>query len=105
MITIYLKTDQIMLGEMSGLTEVGLYAAAAKLSEVWYFLPGLICSVIFPAILRARERSQRDYHQLLQDLCDYLALVSWGIVIFIGLGARPLVLYLVKSMQPVRQFY
>ena len=38
----YLKVDQVMLGEWCGTEAVGVYAAAARLSELWYFVPAAI---------------------------------------------------------------
>src|SRR5690606_41766201 len=33
---IYLKIDQVMLEHLAGSVEVGIYAVAARMSEVWY---------------------------------------------------------------------
>lgn len=71
---IYTKIDQIMIKEILGEREVGLYSAAVKLSEAWYFVPGIVIASIFTAIVNARQISQEIYHQRLQRLCT---LMTW----------------------------
>lgn len=73
-ITIYIRIDQIMIKEMLGEREVGLYSAAIKLSEAWYIVPVIITSSLFPAIVNAKKISEELYHQRLQRLCT---LVVW----------------------------
>jgi O-antigen/teichoic acid export membrane protein len=72
-ITIYIRIDQIMIKEMLGEREVGLYSAAVKLSEAWYFVPVIITTSLFPAIVNAKKISQELYHQRLQRLCTLMA--------------------------------
>lgn len=81
MITIYVKIDQVMLGNMAGNQEVGNYAAAVKFSSIWYFVPTVICSSVFPSIIRAREKSKQEYYAKLQQLYDLMAWISLAIVI------------------------
>ena len=73
-ITIYMRIDQIMIKEMLGEREVGLYSAAIRLSEAWYFVPVIITASFFPAIVNAKKISQVLYHQRLQRLCT---LMTW----------------------------
>lgn len=73
-ISVYMRIDQIMVKEMLGEREVGLYSAAIRLSEAWYFVPVIITASIFPAIVNAKKISQVLYHQRLQRLCT---LMTW----------------------------
>ncbi len=57
-VSMYMKIDQIMIQNMLGSREVGQYAAAVRLSEVWYFIPMVISSSLFPAILNAKKISK-----------------------------------------------
>ena len=68
MVTIYLKIDQVMLGNMSNSQEVGNYAVAVRFSEVWYFLPISICSSVFPSIIKIKEKSKKEYNKKLSQL-------------------------------------
>jgi len=73
-ISLYMRIDQIMIKEMLGEREVGLYSAAVRLSEAWYFVPTIITASLFPAIVNARKVSLELYHQRLQRLCT---LMTW----------------------------
>jgi len=73
MVTIYMQIDQIMLGNMASIQEVGNYAAAVRLSEVWYFFATAICTSVFPAIIRAKQRSEQEYYSKMQQLYDLMA--------------------------------
>lgn len=81
MITIYMKIDQVMLGNMANNEAVGNYAAAVRFSEIWYFVPMAICSSVFPAIIRAKQRSKLEYYSKLQQLYDLMAWMSLLIAI------------------------
>ena len=55
MVSIYMKIDLIMIKEMLDAKAVGIYAAAVKLCEVLYFLPVVVMSSLFPAVVEARK--------------------------------------------------
>jgi len=80
-IMIYMKIDQIMLGQMVGDEAVGIYSAAVRISEVWYFIPTAIVASTFPSILEAKKHSERQYYQRLQQLYDLMVLISIGIAL------------------------
>lgn len=88
MVTIYMSIDQVMLGNMSSSKEVGNYAAAVKFSEVWYFIPTVICSSVFPAIVQAKQHSQAEYYAKIQRLYDLMAFMSWGIAIAVSFSSQ-----------------
>lgn len=88
MIMIYMRIDQIMLGEMVNDHEVGMYSAALKLSEIWYIIPTIICNSFFPSIIDGKKISQKIYFKKFQRLFDILFLISLviaiGVTIFSG---------------------
>lgn len=51
-VTIYMRIDIVMLGILSGDSTVGIYSAAARLSEVWYFIPVAAMAAIRPRLAR-----------------------------------------------------
>jgi O-antigen/teichoic acid export membrane protein len=59
-ISVYMKIDQVMIKEMLDSEAVGQYAAAVRMSEVWYFIPVVISSSLFPAIINAKK-SVKNY--------------------------------------------
>ena len=78
-VMIYMRIDQIMIKEMLGEKEVGLYSAAVRLSEVWYFIPVIITASLFPSIVNAKKISEKLYYKRLQRL--YTLMVWTAIVI------------------------
>ena len=78
---IYGRIDQIMIKNMLGATSVGLYDAAVRLSEVWYFIPGLITAALFPAIINAKNTSEHTYAKRLRKLALFLVLLSIAIAL------------------------
>ena len=75
-IMIYMKIDQIMLGEMIGNKSVGIYSAAARISEVWYFIPMAIASSVAPSIYAAKEIGEAIYYRRIKQLLRLLVLIS-----------------------------
>jgi O-antigen/teichoic acid export membrane protein len=71
-VTIYMRIDQVMIKEMLGEKEVGLYSAAARISEVWYFIPVLLTNSLFPSILNAKKISNEFYYLRIQRLYSFL---------------------------------
>lgn len=53
---INMKVDQVMLGQLSSDATVGIYTAAVRLSELWYFLPMVITGAAFPALVALHGR-------------------------------------------------
>tara|TARA_R110002012_G_scaffold74542_3_gene188947 strand:- start:5296 stop:6621 length:1326 start_codon:yes stop_codon:yes gene_type:complete len=80
-ISIYMKIDQVMIKEFLGNGEVGQYSAAVRLSEAWYFIPTIICSSLFPAIINAKLKDDTLYMDRLQRL--YNLMVVLGAVIIL----------------------
>jgi len=72
----YMRIDQIMLGQMLGDEAVGIYSAAVRISEVWYFVPMAIVASAFPAIAQNRTRDTVRYHRQLQQLYNVLVVIA-----------------------------
>jgi O-antigen/teichoic acid export membrane protein len=87
---IYLRIDQVMIGAMMGNYEVGLYAAAVKLVEVWYFIPVIICASLFPAIVNAKKTSVEMYRRRLKNLYILMIVISVAIAVPVSLLAKPI---------------
>lgn len=80
-IIIYMKIDQVMLGEMVGNREVGVYSVAVRLAEVWYLLPGAVVSSVFPSIVAAKESDEPLFYARLQKLYNVMAFMGYAIAI------------------------
>ena len=71
-IMIYMRIDQIMIKEMLGERDVGLFSAAVRLSEVWYFIPVIISTSLFPSIVNAKKISDKLYDTRLRHLYTFM---------------------------------
>lgn len=83
-VMLYMKVDIVMLGKISGDRSAGIYSAATRLSEGFYFIPMIIASSVAPMLLRARARSPEQYLQGLFRL--YVLMVRMSLVIAVPLA-------------------
>ncbi len=90
MVSIYMQIDQVMLKPV-GSDTVGVYSAAAKLSEAWYFMPIAIVTSVFPALINARKTDLERYEKRLTNLYDLLVCISLPVAIFISLFANDII--------------
>lgn len=82
-VVILMRTDQVMLGQMRGDKEVGIFSAALALSEIWYFVPMAITSSVFPAMVQAWKTDENLFYQRLKRL--YLVMVWLSLAVAIPL--------------------
>ena len=80
-IMIHIKVDQVIIKEILGLEAVGQYAAAAKVSEAWYFIPSVLTASFFPAIINAKKNNEDLYNSRLQKLYDIMVWIAIAIAI------------------------
>jgi len=90
-VTLYIKIDQVMVGQMLGDREVGIYSAAVSLVEVWYFIPMAITSSVFPAIISAKKKGEGEYYAALEKLYLLMIWLSLAVAIPVTLLAGPVV--------------
>jgi O-antigen/teichoic acid export membrane protein len=90
-ITIYLRIDQVMLGEMVGSREVGWYSVAVRMVEVWAFIPTAVYWSVFPGIVEAKAENEELFYGRLQQFYNSMALASYAIAIPVTLLAPWLV--------------
>jgi len=80
-VSVYMKIDQVMLKEMLDAKAVGVYAAAVKLCEAWYFVPTAVIASLFPAIITARKNSETLYEERVQKLYDLMVWVAVAVAL------------------------
>jgi len=80
-VAVYMKIDQVMLGNMAGNQAVGIYSSATKISEIWYFIPMTIVSSVFPSIIHAKETNEELYYRRIQRLFSLMAALSLSIAV------------------------
>jgi PST family polysaccharide transporter len=80
-IIVYMKIDQVMLGEMLGNTAVGVYSAAVRISEVWYFIPVSIVASVTPSLIEAKRNGAALYQKRLFQLFRLMSVIALSIAI------------------------
>lgn len=91
-VIVYMKIDQVMLASMAGDAENGIYAVAAALSEVWYFLPGAIAATVFPLVVKAYDTLRAtDFDERMQLFYDGMAALGYAVALPIAVLAAPVV--------------
>ncbi|MQC82145.1 hypothetical protein FDE65_24525 [Vibrio parahaemolyticus] len=54
-VTAYMQMDQIMIDYFLNKERVGVYAAAVKISEAWFFIPIAVASSTYPIIIKSKK--------------------------------------------------
>lgn len=80
---LYMRMDQIMIGNLIDNAAVGVYSVAVKMIEVWYFFPIAIVSSFFPKIIKSKENSEREYNDKMQLLYDALVIIGIALAVFV----------------------
>jgi len=80
MVSIYTCADRIIIRELLGVREVGIYTVATTLTMSLYFIPMLIANSLFPAILNSKNQSNVLYKERLSKLYKYL--LSFGLCVY-----------------------
>ena len=87
----FTRIDQVMLGSMVGDKSVGIYSAAVRLSEGWLFIPSIIATSLFPAMLNARKVDYSLYLQRTQHLLNLMVLIGIVVAVVTMFIAQPFV--------------
>ena len=90
-VSIYIKIDQIMIKEILGNESVGQYAAAVRLSEAWYFIPIVIVSSLFPAIVNSKKHSEELYYARMQKLYYLMFAIAFPVALLISFNGEWLI--------------
>ncbi len=91
---VYLKIDQVMLGIIAGTEQVGTYAVAARLSEVWYVIPTALALSVFPKIVESKQEGEAVYHRRLQRTYNVLAGLALGVALVVTVLSGPVIEFL-----------
>lgn len=72
-VLINMQVDKIMVGAIAGYSEVGLYSAACRLSEVWYFIPVAVGSSVAPIFAKTVRQNIEEYRIKLQKTYNIMS--------------------------------
>ncbi len=92
-ILLYMRIDQVMIGNMLNAKEVGLYSVSVKFSELWYFIPTVFANSFFPKLIKLKY-DQIKYKQFCAKLFKVLFMISFLISGILTIGATKLIITL-----------
>jgi len=81
MVMVYTRIDQVMLGQMKQAAELGIYAVAVRLVEVWYVVPTAIVTSVYPGLVALHGRDEAAFHDRLQRFYNLMVLISYAVAI------------------------
>jgi len=91
MVSVYSSIDRVIIKEMLGVREVGLYVAATGLVSALYFVPMLIANSLFPAILNAKQQSEEIYNKRMALLYKYILPFGLLVCLAVTFFAAPII--------------
>lgn len=93
-VTLYMRIDTMMLGVLVGDAETGIYTAAVRLSEVWYFLPMTAVAALRPRLTALLVEDPQRYGALLQRLMTAAVAVAYVVVAVVLVVGDDLIAFL-----------
>ncbi len=90
-IGVYMRVDQVLLGRLLDDHAVGIYAAAARISEIWYFIPLAIMTAVVPRLAAKHAESEEYYRAALRKVMQAIAGLSIVAALVMSLGSRPII--------------
>lgn len=76
MITVYMRIDQIMLKEMLGAGNLGIFAAALPISQAWAIIPSTMIVSLAPFVARKMGESPQLFQEMLVKIFRFFAMVA-----------------------------
>ncbi|MCB9772390.1 MAG: flippase [Candidatus Omnitrophica bacterium] len=80
-VLLYMRLDQILIKFMIGNEALGNYSVVINLCESSYFIPVVLTSSLFPAILDARQKNRELYDARIQRLYRLMVKISLVVII------------------------
>lgn len=91
LVTLYVKLDQILVFEIAGAREAGLYGAVYRVLDQIQFIPISVMTTLFPLIASSHVSDPARTRRLLQLTSEYLTMASLPILAFTIVAAQPIV--------------
>lgn len=90
-IAFYMRLDQILISQFYGDAATGIYAAAVRLVEVWFFAPIAIMTALVPTLASAYLNDQQVYRRQLKQAMRILVYGSFAFALVASLLAGPII--------------
>ena len=80
LVMLFMRLDQLMLAKYVGFRELGIYAAAVRLVELWNFIPLAVLPSLYPVLVALRNRDEGGCARFLRRLLLGFQLMALGVV-------------------------
>lgn len=86
-IMIYMRIDQIMIKNILGAKELGVYAAVLPLATMWQILPVVLNASLGPIVATKKIESEVLYWRILKNIFSLYSCIAWcSIILTLTLG-------------------
>ena len=83
-VVLYMRLDQIMLGNLLSYDKVGEFTAAVRVSEMFLFIPMAIGSSFYPSLVEAKKQLiPTAYYSKVKQLLKLMLIISFSICILV----------------------
>ncbi|BEI42145.1 hypothetical protein PHIN10_02940 [Polynucleobacter sp. HIN10] len=76
-IMVYMRVDQIMIKEMLGARQLGIYAAVLPLATLWQVFPVILNLSLAPYVARKKAESEAAYWGALEGIFKLYSFIGW----------------------------
>ena len=82
-VQVYMRADQIMITQILGNRDAGIYAASARIAEAWNFVPTAALIAVSPMLTLVHQRSDIEFLKSLSWVVRTLAGLSLGFALLV----------------------
>jgi PST family polysaccharide transporter len=93
------RVDQIMLGRLTNMTDVGIYAAAMRFSEIWWVVPPMIVQTLAARYIYPKDLGEKLPQNVARIIAGMAMLSLMPCIIFSAIGPEVIGLVLGKQYQ------
>ena len=90
MVMIYMRIDQVMLTEIAGDRQNGIYATGVRMIEIVYFIPIALADSFFPGIVYSKKHEGEKYKKNMLGFYSIMSYLALGIGLVTVLIAKPM---------------
>lgn len=73
------RLDTMMIEWLRGPEEAGIYGAAVRVSEMAYFVPGILATLFLPRLMEARQTNSESYDNLVIDYFSASVVLAFSV--------------------------
>lgn len=92
LIAVYMRIEQLLVMNLLGSHTMGIYYAAARLTDVWTFVPPLLLASLYPVLVQRRQGDPSRYREHLQAVYDLLT----GLGLLVAAGGTLVAPYAIR---------